>query len=214
MPSSKDRTVFGRHADAGRQRRLLGLRRPAASAADPDTARRVPLDERRVAAADTRQSCWLGSAARAPGRAAARSGFCAPTRPSTCLACGRSSLMRSTPQAPSAASAWRPAPGRLRRRQGEPISTALVERAVNEIVTKHMNKKQQMRWNRKTVQPFLGVRRATEKQKAKARAKTPRPRQAPTGVDIPDEPKPDRQPKVQLISPSHTPISPLARKRS
>jgi hypothetical protein len=33
----------------------------------------------------------------------------------------------------------------LRRRQGEPISTALVERAVNEIVTKYMNKKQQMR---------------------------------------------------------------------
>jgi hypothetical protein len=42
-----------------------------------------------------------------------------------------------------------------RRRCGEPISTAFVEGAVNEIVAKRMNKKQQMRWNRATVQPFL-----------------------------------------------------------
>ncbi len=41
-----------------------------------------------------------------------------------------------------------------RRRQGEPISTAFVESAVNEIVAKRMNKKQQMRWNRTTVQHF------------------------------------------------------------
>ena len=47
-----------------------------------------------------------------------------------------------------------------RRRQGEPISTAFVESAVNEIVAKRMNKKQQMRWNRTTVQPFLDVRTA------------------------------------------------------
>src|SRR5208283_2957603 len=47
-----------------------------------------------------------------------------------------------------------------RRRCGEPISTAFVESAVNEIVAKRMNKKQQMRWNRTTVQPFLGVRTA------------------------------------------------------
>jgi hypothetical protein len=33
-----------------------------------------------------------------------------------------------------------------RRRRGEPISTAFVESAVNEIVAKRMNKKQQMRW--------------------------------------------------------------------
>jgi hypothetical protein len=45
-----------------------------------------------------------------------------------------------------------------RRRRGEPISTAFVESAVNEIVAKRMNKKQQMRWNRTTVQPFLDVR--------------------------------------------------------
>jgi hypothetical protein len=32
--------------------------------------------------------------------------------------------------------------------------------AVNEIVAKRMNKQQQMRWNRMTVQPFLGVRTA------------------------------------------------------
>jgi hypothetical protein len=47
-----------------------------------------------------------------------------------------------------------------RRRCGEPISTAFVESAVNEIVAKRMNKKQQMRWNRTTVQPFLDVRTA------------------------------------------------------
>jgi hypothetical protein len=47
-----------------------------------------------------------------------------------------------------------------RRRCGEPISTAFVESAVNEIVAKRMNKKQQMRWNRATVQPFLDVRAA------------------------------------------------------
>jgi hypothetical protein len=47
-----------------------------------------------------------------------------------------------------------------RRQRGEPISTAFVESAVNEIVAKRMNKKQQMRWNRETVQPFLDVRTA------------------------------------------------------
>jgi hypothetical protein len=45
-----------------------------------------------------------------------------------------------------------------RRRNGEPISTAFVESAVNEIIAKRMNKKQQMRSNRATVQPFLDVR--------------------------------------------------------
>jgi hypothetical protein len=47
-----------------------------------------------------------------------------------------------------------------RRRRGEPISTAFVESAVNEIVARRMTKKQQMRWNRTTVQPFLDVRTA------------------------------------------------------
>ncbi len=47
-----------------------------------------------------------------------------------------------------------------RRRLGEPISTAFVESSVNEIVAKRMNKKQQMRWDRTTVQPFLDVRTA------------------------------------------------------
>jgi hypothetical protein len=47
-----------------------------------------------------------------------------------------------------------------RRRRGEPISTAFIESAVNEIIAKRMNKKQQMRWNRMTVQPFLDVRTA------------------------------------------------------
>src|SRR5215203_3721361 len=45
-------------------------------------------------------------------------------------------------------------------RIAESISTALVESAVNAIVAKRMNKKQQMRWNRATVQPFLDVRTA------------------------------------------------------
>ena len=47
-----------------------------------------------------------------------------------------------------------------RGRRGEPISTAFVESAVNEIVARRMTKKQQMRWNRTTVQPFLEVRTA------------------------------------------------------
>ena len=45
-----------------------------------------------------------------------------------------------------------------RRRRGEPISTAFVESAINEIIARRMIKKQQMRWNRWTVQPFLDVR--------------------------------------------------------
>jgi len=51
-------------------------------------------------------------------------------------------------------------PYAARRRRGEAISTAFVESAVNEIVAKRMNKKQQMRWSRATVQPFLDVRTA------------------------------------------------------
>ena len=45
-----------------------------------------------------------------------------------------------------------------RWRRGEPISTAFVESAVNEIIARRMIKTQQMRWNRWTVQPFLDVR--------------------------------------------------------
>ena len=44
------------------------------------------------------------------------------------------------------------------RRRGEPISTAFVESAVNEIIAERMVKRQQIRWNRWTVQPFLDVR--------------------------------------------------------
>jgi hypothetical protein len=51
-------------------------------------------------------------------------------------------------------------PYAARRRRGEPISTAFVESAVNEIVAKRMTKRQQMRWDRTTVQPFLDVRTA------------------------------------------------------
>jgi hypothetical protein len=45
-----------------------------------------------------------------------------------------------------------------RHGRGEPISTAFVESAINEIVARRMIKKQQMRWKRWTVQPFLDVR--------------------------------------------------------
>ena len=45
-----------------------------------------------------------------------------------------------------------------RRHERLPISTAFVESAVNEILSKRMIKKQQMRWNRWTLQPFLDVR--------------------------------------------------------
>jgi hypothetical protein len=45
-----------------------------------------------------------------------------------------------------------------RYRTGSRISTGFVESAVNEIIAKRMNKKQQMRWSRHTVQHFLDVR--------------------------------------------------------
>jgi hypothetical protein len=51
-------------------------------------------------------------------------------------------------------------PYAARHRRGQPISTAFVESMVNEIVAERMNKAQQMRWNRATVQPFLDVRTA------------------------------------------------------
>jgi hypothetical protein len=46
----------------------------------------------------------------------------------------------------------------MRHRAGAAISTAFVESAVNEIMSRRMVKRQQMRWNRFTVQPFLTVR--------------------------------------------------------
>ena len=51
-------------------------------------------------------------------------------------------------------------PYAARRQQGEPIATSFVESAVDEIISWHMNKAQQMRWSRATVQPFLDVRTA------------------------------------------------------
>jgi hypothetical protein len=47
-----------------------------------------------------------------------------------------------------------------RRRNTEPISTAFVDSAINEIIAERMNKKQQMRWNRAMVQLFLDLRTA------------------------------------------------------
>jgi len=51
-------------------------------------------------------------------------------------------------------------PYAARRQRGEPIATWFVESAVDEVIAWRMTKKQQMRWNRATVQPFLGVRTA------------------------------------------------------
>jgi len=51
-------------------------------------------------------------------------------------------------------------PYAARRRRGEPIATSFVESAVDEIISWRMNKAQQMRWSRATVQPFLDVRTA------------------------------------------------------
>ena len=42
--------------------------------------------------------------------------------------------------------------------RARPISTAFAESAVNQIIATRMIKRQQMRWNRDTVQPFLTVR--------------------------------------------------------
>jgi hypothetical protein len=45
-----------------------------------------------------------------------------------------------------------------RYQAGVRISTGFAESAVNEIIAKRMAKKQQMRWNRYTVQRFIDVR--------------------------------------------------------
>ena len=45
-----------------------------------------------------------------------------------------------------------------RHRCGERISTGFVESTINQLVAKRFVKKQQMRWNRHTVQAFLEVR--------------------------------------------------------
>ena len=49
-------------------------------------------------------------------------------------------------------------PYAARRRCGEPIATSFVESAVGEIIAWRMTKKQQMRWSKPNVQPFLDVR--------------------------------------------------------
>ncbi len=51
-------------------------------------------------------------------------------------------------------------PCAARRRRGEPVATSFVESAVDETTAWRMTKKQQTRWNRATVQPFLDVRTA------------------------------------------------------
>jgi hypothetical protein len=48
-----------------------------------------------------------------------------------------------------------------RQRYGEPISTAFVESTVNEVVSKRMVKKQQMRWTQRGAHLLLQVRTET-----------------------------------------------------
>ena len=43
-------------------------------------------------------------------------------------------------------------------RGGEPTPTAFLESTINEIISRRMINKRQMRWNRWTVQSFLNVR--------------------------------------------------------
>ena len=45
----------------------------------------------------------------------------------------------------------------VRRRRGEPISTAFLESTVNKVIAKRMIKKRQVRWNHWPLQPFLDV---------------------------------------------------------
>jgi hypothetical protein len=45
-----------------------------------------------------------------------------------------------------------------RRRAGEAISTAFVESTVNQVISKHMVKKQQMRWSPRGAHLLLQVR--------------------------------------------------------
>jgi len=45
-----------------------------------------------------------------------------------------------------------------RYRRRKLLSTGFVESAINEIISRRMTKKQQMRWNRWPVQPFLDMR--------------------------------------------------------
>ena len=77
--------------------------------------------------------------------------------PSISFPTSRSSYGRFLAMA-KAADSWRRSLRNARR--GPSYFNAFVESAVNDILSKRMIKKQQMRWNRWTVQPFLDVRNA------------------------------------------------------
>jgi len=61
---------------------------------------------------------------------------------------------------PTQASCWATSNAIRTRWCTTPPATAFVERAINEIIVKRMNKQQQMRWNRATLQSFFDVRTA------------------------------------------------------
>jgi hypothetical protein len=88
-----------------------------------------------------------------------------------------------------------------RRRRGEPISTAFVESAVNEIVAKRMNKKQQMRWNRTTVQRFLDVRTAVLNGTLENAFRQHYPASAPRTLIIRQQPSQRNEPHSFACSP-------------
>jgi len=67
-----------------------------------------------------------------------------------------------------------------RRRQSEPISTAFVESAVNEIVAKRMNKKQQMRWTLHGALMLMQVRTAELNGELRDRLRAPFRQPAPS----------------------------------
>ena len=118
-----------------------------------------------------RGGSWIGAREMAPV-ARALAGMPAQTRGSPPLGtavlpmlCGTAGIERLKRHASELAGYLERNEGALvhyaaRDRRGEVVSTAFAESSVNEIIAKRMNKKQQMRRNRATVQAFLNVRTA------------------------------------------------------
>ena len=75
-----------------------------------------------------------------------------------------------------------------RYRHGEHISTAFVESAVNEIVSRRMVKKQQMRWTKRGAHLLLQVRTKTLNNELRSKFETWYPGMA-SGKDVGIKPK-------------------------
>lgn len=101
---------------------------------------------------------WKGKSVKGLHHLQAVQGWLTPTRQREALGLARlSTSLRDLLQYLNANGDSLPNYGK-RFRADQPISTAWVESTVNEVIAKRMVKKQQMRWNRFTVQPFLTVR--------------------------------------------------------